>query len=280
MVVDGGIDDALALGVVLGLGMPVAQVVATEGSVDLTTTAHQTARLMATLGSEAPVRLGEDTGLCSPYPGGRDPFHGTDCFGGQGHRLRPADVPSERWTPMAGPVLATGALTAVAQSIQAGHALTSVTWMGGSVARGGNMTPAAEFNAWMDPEAADAVLCSAVPTTMIPLDVTLECAWGRHEIDLLSRSASGSLFAHAAEATLARDGVFIPHDAVAAVALAEPSLFKWRPLHLRCDTGRSDTRGATFIDPHAGGDAGSTIVAEEIDAAAVTQLILDAIRSL
>ena len=45
--------------------------------------------------------------------------------------------------------------------------------MGGSAARGGNVTAAAEFNAWADPEAAHAVLTSTLPTVLVGLDVTL-----------------------------------------------------------------------------------------------------------
>ena len=50
VIVDGGLDDALALAVLVGLNVPLSQVVATEGSVDLMTTALATRRLMITLG--------------------------------------------------------------------------------------------------------------------------------------------------------------------------------------------------------------------------------------
>ncbi|HXQ60116.1 MAG TPA: nucleoside hydrolase, partial [Acidimicrobiales bacterium] len=95
VIVDGGLDDAVALAVLVGLGVPLAQVVATEGSMDMGTTATTTRRLMATLGSSVPVRLGAERGLESSYPAGRDPFHGPDCFGGRASTLEPADVPTE-----------------------------------------------------------------------------------------------------------------------------------------------------------------------------------------
>jgi inosine-uridine nucleoside N-ribohydrolase len=62
-IVDGGLDDALALAVLVGLNVPLSQVIATEGSVDLATTALATQRLMVTLGSTVPVRLGTDRGI-------------------------------------------------------------------------------------------------------------------------------------------------------------------------------------------------------------------------
>ena len=43
--------------------------------------------------------------------------------------------------------------------------------MAGSAKVPGNITPAAEFNIWADPEAADLVFRSGIPITMIPLDV-------------------------------------------------------------------------------------------------------------
>jgi len=56
------------LGVLFGLRVPIAQVIATEGSLGLTATASVTRRLVATFGSSVPVRLGTDRGLASPYP--------------------------------------------------------------------------------------------------------------------------------------------------------------------------------------------------------------------
>jgi len=118
VIVDGGLDDALALAVLVGLDIPLAQVIATEGSRDMATNAIATRRLMVTLGSTASVRLGSDRGLVGAYAPGCDPMHGEDAFGGKASRV------------------------------------TEVIWMGGAVAIGGNMTAAAEFNAWMDPPAA------------------------------------------------------------------------------------------------------------------------------
>src|SRR5215469_4368052 len=96
VIVDGGLDDALALAVLVGLNVPLSQVIATEGSVDLATTALATQRLMVTLGSADPVRLGSDRAMIAAYPAGRDPFHGADAFGGQTTLLAPASAPDQQ----------------------------------------------------------------------------------------------------------------------------------------------------------------------------------------
>ena len=112
--------------------------------------------------------------------------------------------------------------------------------MGGAVAVGGNMTAAAEFNAWMDPTAADDVLASEVNVKMIPLDVTERFEWSAGEIRALRGAGRvGKLLADAIHYIEDRDGMFVPHDAVAAIALTSPELFGWRPRQVRCETKAS-----------------------------------------
>jgi pyrimidine-specific ribonucleoside hydrolase len=67
----------------------------------------------------------------------------------------------------------TGPLTNVARLLErtGGEGVERIVLMGGAIAEG-NMTPAAEFNVWADPEAAQAVLHSGLDVTMIGLDVT------------------------------------------------------------------------------------------------------------
>lgn len=174
VIVDGGLDDALALAVLLGSDIGITQVIATEGSVGRSVTARATARWLATLGASTPVLLGADRGIGSPYPGGRDPFHGIDAFGGAIATLVGSADPLQRWQDVEGTVLCTGALTVVADALRRHQPVDGIVWMGGAVASGGNMTAAAEFNAWMDPQAADEVLTSGVPVRMVPLDITVD----------------------------------------------------------------------------------------------------------
>jgi pyrimidine-specific ribonucleoside hydrolase len=258
-----------------------SQVVATEGSVSLLTTATATGRLMATLGSSVPVRLGSGRALPGAYPVGRDPFHGTDAFGGKAEALTSAPTPGEQAHSLDGSVFCAAALTVVAQAIQAGCSLTGVVWMGGAVAVGGNMTAAAEFNAWMDPVATDQVLASGVPVRMVPLDVTERFMWSAIELDSLRATGQmGHLLADAVAFAHDRDGLFVPHDAVAAIALTSPDLFRWTARQARCETKGELTCGETVVDRRPWSSPGSVLVAEDADVPEVSARILAAVASL
>jgi inosine-uridine nucleoside N-ribohydrolase len=281
VIVDGGLDDALALAVLVGLNVPVAQVIATEGSVDLATTALATRRLMSTLGSTDPVRLGSGRGIIGAYPAGRDPMHGVDAFGGRVGLLAPAGPPDEQAADLDATVFCAGALTCVAQAIQDGSPIAEVVWMGGAVAVGGNMTAAAEFNAWMDPTAADQVLTSGVSVKMIPLDLTERFDWSAGEVEALRGAGrAGNLLADAIRYVQERDGVFVPHDAVAAVALTSPELFGWNPRLVRCEAKGEFTTGETVVDRRPWGSSGHVLVAEDVDVPEVSARILSAVASI
>jgi pyrimidine-specific ribonucleoside hydrolase len=280
-VVDGGLDDALALGVLTGLKVPLAQVVANEGSLGVRATALVTKRLLVTLGNPVPVRLGAAAGLLGPYPGGRDPFHGPDGFGGRAHSLAAAPVPAEPAAGLAGVVFCGAALTCVAQAMAAGAAITEVVWMGGAVAMGGNMTAAAEFNAWMDPPAADLVLASGIPVRMVPLDVTERFAWAEAELTALRDTGrAGSVLAGAFSFVVDRDGSYVPHDAVTVLAMVAPELFGWQARQVRCEPKGEFTAGATVVDRRPRSEPGTVLVVEDVDVAAVSDRILAAVAEI
>jgi pyrimidine-specific ribonucleoside hydrolase len=281
LIVDGGLDDALAIAVLMGSGITIDQVIATEGSVARSTTARASRRWLATLGSSAPVLLGADRGLRSAYPAGRDAFHGIDAFGGKISTLVEAEDPAERWRELGGTVLCTGALTVVAEAIRRDHRVADLVWMGGAVASGGNMTAAAEFNAWMDPLAADEVLTSGVPTRMVPLDITDRFRWGGDQIAAMADAAAASRLLAAAIATVhGRDGLFVPHDAVAAVALVDPDLFSWSSRTVRCEWAGALTTGETVVDRRGSTGDEWVRVADDVDVPQVNERIIAALSRL
>src|SRR5207245_2879982 len=60
--------------------------------------------------------------------------------------------------------------------------------MAGNLEARGNTTPFAEFNAWCDPEALDAVLRAELPTELVGLDVTRQLVLSGHDVDRIGRA--------------------------------------------------------------------------------------------
>ena len=281
VVVDGGVDDALALAVLVGSGVRIEQAIATEGSISTEATAAVTARLLGALGCDAPVRRGASTGLEGPYPAGRDPFHGVDGFGGASAVLPEVEAPISDWARLGPSVFASGALTVPALALMNGDPMQRLVWMGGAIACGGNMTASAEFNAWMDPAACDLVLQSSATVSIVPLDVTMRIGFGHAEVDQIrGLGAVGRAVAAAMAAMVERDGLFIPHDAIAAVAFLRPELFEWRRRWVRCETAGHLTTGALVVDRRRHSPPGDTDIAEDLDAPAVVEHIVAAVAAV
>jgi len=71
--------------------------------------------------------------------------------------------------------------------------LERIVWMGGAIGEG-NVTPAAEFNAFVDPEAAAAVFAAGIPLTMIGLDVTHKALFTRAHAERLRGAGRAGRF--------------------------------------------------------------------------------------
>ena len=284
VVCDPGVDDFLALLVLAGIGHPPGAVIGTAGNVDADQAYRNAAGTVALLGIDIPVAKGVESGLLTPYPETGDPFHGADGLGGiasQLPALSGSQEPPDGVSLLEGSILATGALTVVADGIAKGRPISEIVWMGGAVACGGNMTATAEFNAWLDPEACDAVLSSHIPMSMVPLDVTHQVSLTRQDLQNLSNQGHlADLAARACAHFHGRDADMFPHDAIAAVALVRPDLFQWEEHWVRCELAGRWTRGMTVVDRRRHGERGSVRVAVELDAAAVKETILEAFRGL
>jgi purine nucleosidase/pyrimidine-specific ribonucleoside hydrolase len=156
-------------------------------------------------------------------------------------------------------VVATAPLTNVATALRRDPGLAArlqrVVVMGGAVGLG-NWTPSAEFNIYADPEAAQAVIDSGVPVTLVPLEVThraLATPEVRERIgELGTRVARLSVelmeyFAH----TYLRVFRFPHppvHDAVAMAAVIDPGVVSSVPTNVRIDLASSLSRGRTVCD--------------------------------
>jgi inosine-uridine nucleoside N-ribohydrolase len=159
--------------------------------------------------------------------------------------------------------------------------------MGGSIAEG-NMTPAAEFNIWADPEAADRVFRSGLDVTMVGLDVTHRALLTSAMADeLRGRGRVGAFVADLVEffkryheETYGWDGAPI-HDAVAVAHVIRPGLLETRLRNVEVELASALCRGRTVVDLWSRTDrAPNAHVAVDIDAGAFFALLFERLGQL
>jgi purine nucleosidase/pyrimidine-specific ribonucleoside hydrolase len=153
-------------------------------------------------------------------------------------------------------LIATGPLTNVALLLARYPEATPerIVLMGGAIAEG-NVTPAAEFNIWADPEAAHRVFTSGLDVTMVGLDVTHRAlVTPAHAGQLRESGRVGTVVAELLEfyggfhrAVYGWDGSPI-HDAVAVAHVIDPELLEVERLNVRIDTESELCRGRTVVD--------------------------------
>jgi inosine-uridine nucleoside N-ribohydrolase len=162
-------------------------------------------------------------------------------------------------------LVATGPMTNIGLALRREPRLA--TWirdfviMGGSAARG-NVTPAAEFNIWADPEAAAIVFSAGWTVRMIGLDVTLlarATSAVQERMRALGPLGSRLLLPAIAQYRDSADTTGEPpvHDVCAIVSIADPSVFEYTPAQVRVETHGTLTSGMTVTDfePSAGHNA-------------------------
>lgn len=153
-----------------------------------------------------------------------------------------------------------GPLTNIASALQAAPDIAprirEIVLMGGAYFEVGNVTPAAEFNIYVDPEAADIVFRSGVPITMMPLDVTHKALVTRARNDAF-RALDTPVGQAVAEMTdfferYDRDkygSAGAPlHDPCTIAYLIRPELFTGRHVNVEVETGSELTLGMTVAD--------------------------------
>ena len=186
-------------------------------------------------------------------------------------------------------LVAVGPLTNIALALRAAPdlagRLAGISIMGGS-ATVGNVTAAAEFNIWADPEAAAAVFDSGVPLMMAGLNLTNQLQVDARFAERLRATGSErgsfaaamvSFYAAAVGRRTGRTSGAL-HDPCAVVALTRPDLVRYEPRHVVVETAGTHTRGMTLVDERAhGGAVPNALVGYEIDAPAVLDLLVDAV---
>ena len=128
-----------------------------------------------------------------------------------------------------------------------------IVFMGGAV-EGGNVTPAAEFNIYADPEAAKIVFEAGIPLVMCGLDATMKCNLTRNQIMKLCQSgnpvarACGDMAGYVLENSSKYRCVASIHDAVPFMYLLHPEFFKMEKAILDVDCSDGAGRGAMLCD--------------------------------
>jgi inosine-uridine nucleoside N-ribohydrolase len=266
---DPGHDDAIAL--LLALASPEVKllgVTTVAGNQTVAKTTANALRVLELVGrSDVPVARG------APRPLVREPFvaayvHGET--GLDGPDLPPArgaavtqaadDFLAERILASEGRVtlVPTGPLTNVALLLarhpEAAERLERIVLMGGAIAEG-NVTPAAEFNIWADPEAAHRVFESGLDLTMVGLDVTHKALVAQsHKEELRRAGRIGRVVAELLDfydrfhrEVYGFDGSPI-HDAVAVAHVLRPGLVETAERHVAIETQSELCRGRTVVD--------------------------------
>jgi purine nucleosidase len=134
--------------------------------------------------------------------------------------------------------------------------IAEIVLMGGAYFEVGNVTPAAEFNIYVDPQAADIVFKSGVPLVVMPLDVTHKVLTTRPRIETLR--ALGTRVGHAVAswtdfferydmAKYGSQGAPL-HDPCVIAYLLQPGLFSGRHVNVEIETGSELTLGMTVAD--------------------------------
>jgi inosine-uridine nucleoside N-ribohydrolase len=283
---DPGIDDALAL--LMALASPEVSVeaitsVAGNVPVDLTTAnvhrivsvAAPAVRPRVARGAAAPLRgplvtapefhgddgLGGAASLRDPGGQPRYPVPAPEATGG-GHALDGADLILEMADRFAGQlvIVALGPLTNLAVALERDRRRLSrvarIVIMGGAIVEPGNVTPSAEFNFHVDPEAAAALFRSGLPLELIPLDATRQAmlrrpdlaaglARGRPAIARFIDDFTNHLFAVGDRR--GEEG-FALHDPLAIGVALDPSLVDFESYHVDVEDEGRVTRGASVAD--------------------------------
>ena len=163
-----------------------------------------------------------------------------------------------------------------------------IVLMGGGVFDS-NITPAAEFNIYVDPEAAKIVFDSGLPVTMIGLDVTNKSLMTFPIIqDMISWNGPASrivgplmdFFARANRDNFGIDGAPV-HDALAVARVIDPDVVETENLHVDVETVSELTRGQTVADVYrVTGNKPNCHVALKVSVERFLELLLGAIKTL
>jgi purine nucleosidase len=264
-------DDAVAL--IMAMRAPDVQVVAittVAGNVPVEQSTRNALYVVELCGAQVPVYAGADKPLLRPYQNATW-FHGSDGLGEHGY-----PAPHRAAEPL-------HAVDAIIQTVEANPGLVIVTLapltnlalalakkpsiagqvgrcviMGGAPCCEGNVTPAGEYNIWVDPEAARMVMQSGMPIELIGWHLSRgESVLNQREIESIETFKTelahfaiecNSHARRAYKIQTGEDGISLP-DPIAMCLALNPSVgTSWSEHYLDVETHSDLTRGMTVVD--------------------------------
>jgi inosine-uridine nucleoside N-ribohydrolase len=267
--VDPGHDDAVAIMFACGApGLDLLAITTVAGNVPLEKTTRNALRILSLIERpDIPVAAGASAPLVRPLRTAED-IHGESGLEGpeipapssrpDGRDATRLIADAVRGSPEPVTLVPVGPLTNVALLLreypELKERIAHISLMGGSIGLG-NTTPAAEFNVYVDPEAAREVFESGLQITMSGLDVTHQAGAGPAERERLRSIgrvgvAAAELLEYFAVTYERVYGFDAPplHDAVAVAAVLEPALLQTRPMRVDVECESELTRGETVCD--------------------------------
>ncbi|GMO28441.1 MAG: pyrimidine-specific ribonucleoside hydrolase RihA [Termitinemataceae bacterium] len=297
---DPGHDDALALVLAFSSSkLDVKAVTVTGGNQTLIKTLSNAKKVLHCLGKYPPLGCGADRPLIRELETAGE-VHGASGLDGpdlkipDDYKTEPAAALMRRIileSPQAITLIPTGPLTNIAILFSAypevKQNIKQISLMGGGIYLGGNRTSTAEFNMYVDPEAAEIVFNSGIPIIMAPLDVTHKALVLAEDVAEL-RKSGGKVSVMAADLIdffykyhLEQGFAGAPlHDPCAVAALIAPEIFKTKDFHVKIETSGKHTAGMTVADLRFWTDAKPNVTALlDIDRKAFVNLLIDACKS-
>jgi len=295
---DPGIDDAIAL-VTAAEYTEILGITTVAGNVSLESTTRNALALCDLLGLDVPVHAGAAHSLRGQVVTAEE-VHGDAGLGTLTLPTPKNDIASDNAATYIIEsvahhkklhLVALGPLTNIAEAIAREpnivNQITDLTIMGGSAHGIGNVTAAAEFNIFADPEAASIVFSSGVRLNMIGLNLTHQVQMGLSESKRLTRHNS-VISRTVAELLLSYQSLIhsgnlaktVPmHDPCAILAVSHPEFFTLSDRNVNVETAGSYTRGLTLVDERRVPAKSNCRVGYEANSNQLIKLILNASMS-
>ena len=292
---DPGIDDAIAL-VTAAKYTEIIGITTVAGNVPLESTARNTLALCELLELDVPVHTGAAHALQGQLVTAEE-VHGDAGLGtltlptprkGISSDDAPGYIIDSIGRHEKLHLVALGPLTNIAHAIQRDpnivHQIVDLTIMGGSAHGIGNITAAAEFNIFADPEAASVVFSSGVRLNMIGLNLTHQVQMGLAESKRLeskntvvSRAVAELLLSYQTLIYAGNLSKTVPmHDPCAILAVSHPELFTLTDRNVTVETDGTYSRGLTLVDERRVPAESNCRVAYEVNSKRLIKLILNA----